>query len=169
MIHNLEIATLNVIRLYAHLTKVLVAVMLWTGLAGPLTVVHARALNLAQSATTKMKQHAQHIAEQADHGHNGGMARRGDGAPIGDPECLQFCAELLDTPAVLSALAERPLVDFVKNLVLAHAELYSSGGSVVVTTALASATGPPFGYDSNHYQYATGLSALLARNHRLRI
>ncbi len=160
---------LNIIRLHTHLAKILVAVMLWTGLAGPFAVVHTRALEVAPPTVTKMKQRAQHIAEHANHGHHGGMARAQDGAPNGDSDCLQFCTELLDTSAVLKTVAERPAFDLVNNLVPTHAEHYFSGVFGAITATSVSATGPPFGSDLNLQQYATGLSALLARNHRLRV
>lgn len=163
----LEIDALNVIRLHTHLAKILVAVMLWTGLTGSFSVGHARALKLAPPAVTKINHRTQHIADHTDHGHNGGMARTQDGAPIGDSDCLQFCTELLDTPAVLKIVAERPTFDLVKNLVPRHAEHYVSGILVAIKATSTSATGPPFGLIL--HQYATGLSALLARNHRLRV
>ncbi len=158
---------MNVIRLHTYLAKVLLAIMLWTGLAGPLAVVHARTLDVVPKAVAKLKHQAQHTAGQSEHGHSGGVAHSHNDVPVGDPDCLQFCAELLDTPGVMTVLAERPAVDLGKNLAATLNALCPSGIFVVTATSTL-ATGPPFvrGFS---YQQNKGLHALLARNHRLRI
>ncbi len=141
--------------------------MLWIGLAGPMAVVHARSLDGVANAVAKLKQQSQHIAEHAEHGHNGGVAHSHNDVPAGDPDCLKFCAELLDTPGVLTLPAELPEMDSGKSLAQELAALYPSKIFALMASS-ASATGPPRdqGFCQRH---CSGLQALLTRNHRLRI
>jgi hypothetical protein len=160
-------------RLRTYLAKVLVALMLWIGVAGPLAVVHARAVDAPQNAITELKQQALHIEEHAVRGHHGGVGHSQDSAqvhgktPLKDPACVKFCAELMDTPGVISFAVDRkpdvgahsPAIDLIA---LFPSDVFT--GSAISKNA----TGPPFG-QRPRTQNGSGLQALLALNHRLRI
>ncbi len=158
---------MNVIRLRTYVAKVLVAVMFWIGLAGPLAIVHARSEGTPKNAVAELKDQAQHIEKHAEHGHHGGVVLSHNGAPLQDSECLKFCVELMDTLGVLALPTEHTVLEVAKDQASKLAALYPPHIFLGSATA-ASATGPPFARYSLVQSTTTGSSALLLRNHRLR-